>query len=356
MAKTVAMIQSEMRRLAERIEADSQASALIAMEVEAKVAARIRPVFMCEALREELGDDIDSLPDYRSGPEGTNNPDTYLIGKTKKGEPKFGYALDDFAHDLPVAQKWVTYSDQLAKASGKDCPAELSHLKAKGDEWLKAEKRTTQEKLRAAKDLVVNALRIHQMFRRLEQYDTILAEYDMVKDGDGDLVLNEKTTRPFLVRERYRKMGKDGKPLSDTEGEPVYEFTGKASYFSVGEFIGLVPSEAESMKGGFSFENLLKAAAHKREREQAEQSKIKSSSFKNVEEWIKGADNLRLFLDGDNRERKVLSLVEKARKDETVLYTLKEFCLTADVIWENIKDDVHAADNAKREAKNKAAA
>lgn len=343
------IVQSNARKLAEMVPADGEIASLIAVEVEEKTAARIRPVYMWQGLMAELGEYLDSGPLVDSGPEGTNNPDRYVTKVTKKGVEKYGSYWADFAVDLGVCEKWVNRLRDLEAAGKADAPAELSHLTVKGPKWLEAEKRTAAEALRAAKELVITGVRIHQMVDRLNEHETIDVQLVTVKDGDGNDIIDEKTTRPFVLRERYVKRGQDGQPLTDSEGNPVYMHTDKIRYCTVGELIGLVPEEAATMQGGFSFENLMKAGAHKREREKKETGK--KVSINNAEQFVNAIGMASDYITGDGYEKRITRLIDQARKDETVMESLMQFATAFDAIYEELKNDWHAAKQRRQAAK-----
>jgi hypothetical protein len=354
-AKTMAnqamqsIIQSKAREFASLISVDGQVTALITQEVEDKVASRLRPVYMWQALMDEMQDELDNGPLVDSGPEGTNNPDRYVKKVTKQGVEKYGSFWQDFATDLGVCEKWTTYLGQLELASKPDCPADLTELKNKGPKWLEAEKRNVNERIRTAKELVVTAVRVHQMIQRLEEHDTIEITLDTVKDGQGEDVLNGNTQRPFIARERYAKRDKEGKVVK-VDDEIMYTYTDKVRYLSVGELIGLAPEEAATMSGGFSFDNLFKAAAHKRERERSEQGK--KVSVNNAELFITYISQTTDYITGEGYEKKLARLVETARKDETVLDAIMQHAMAFDALYEELKPDWERMRQSKRDAKN----
>lgn len=347
--KATATVQSDARKLASQVKDDGIIANLIIDEVESKIAARLRPVMMWQGLIEELGDFMESGPRVGSGPEGTNNPDRYVLKVTKKGVTKYGSFWQDFAVDLGVCDNWTKYLRELETAGKADCPADLVSLKNKGPRWIEAEKRTVGEKLRAAKDLVVTGVRVYQMIERLNEYDTIEVKLDTMKDGNGDEVLNDKTTRPFILRERYAKRDKEGNVVK-VDGEVMYTYTDKVRYLSVGELIGLEPEEADTLEGGFSFDNLFKAAAAKRKREQDENPA--QTNLKNSDQFLTSIQAETTYLTDDGSEKRILSILERARKDETILDAICAHAIAFDVLFEELKDDYYKLIQKKRDAKN----
>lgn len=344
-------IQKNAVRLAAKIEKDGEISKLIRQEVESKIASRLRPVFMWNAMVDELGTELDDCPIVGSGPEGTNNPDRYVKKVTKQGVTKYGSFWEDTAVSLGVTEEWSTYSGKLELAGKADAPAddEIQKLKSQGPKWLEAEKRNVAEKIRTAKELFVTGARIYQMWEKLQEFDTIEVTVVTALDGDGEEVIDTKTTRPFLLRERYAKRGKDGQPLTDNEGNPVYQYTDKMRYMSVGEFVGLAPGEAQEMEGGFSFDNLMKAAAVKRKREQAEKPKV---LINNSELFLTYISQTTDYITGDGYEKRIVRMCEEARKDETKLDMLMQHAVAFEAIYEELKPDWERMRQKKREAKN----
>jgi hypothetical protein len=361
LGNTETRIVSMARNLASKIGEDTKVSALVSEAMEATIARAVRPLLICFALSELLGDEMDNLP--KVGSKDGNNPDKYIKGYNKKtNEAQWGSFYDWYVEYLPVFQPHAQAAIAIKEAKKKDgsIPKGFEHFGTMGDTELSAEAKTIQARRTAAKTEIVKAIQVYQMAELLAEFETVEVRFEQMADKDGNETLNTRTRNPITLLERFAKRNDKGDIVKDTEGDVVWVHTGKAMRLSVNEFINLDPHHAATMDGGFSFENLKKAARDAAEqRKQADQAAIRDSMVQKPENWFTAVEDVLAYVNIDAgsdddkakaAERHLMHIRQVMDKDETRMAQVMQLALVLDILYDEYKDRYHRYNKEQRNA------
>ena len=343
------IVVSQARNFAALIGTDTAASRILTEAMDQAVSRTIRPLILCNELVELLGEEkMDALPMVGSGPDN-NNPDRYVKGyKKKTGEPLYGSFFDWFAEYLPCFDVYHRRSEAI-KAAENDAPIPAGHedLGNMKPAQISGERRTLGKRKSALRDAVRKSVSFYQMGEKLAEYDTIEVSFATVTGKDGTESINEKTTNPVILKERFWKKDSEGKIVETVvDGEtvrfPIY--TSNEKHLSPDEYIKLEPETAAAMEGGFSFDNLMKARAArlKREREEAdEEARADAKSKWQPYDCFTAIENVLGYLDIDNggeaEERHLMHIRQVMDRDDTRMDQVMRAALIFDILYGEYK-------------------